>query len=303
MVATDTVPDSERRGLIGALPARLRPFASLMRLDRPIGTWLLFWPCAWSVALAGVDDRWSLFGWFLLGAFAMRSAGCAYNDLVDRDLDRAVERTRLRPLASNRISARSAWILIALLCAVGVVVLVQIERAAQPIALASIVLVAAYPFMKRITWWPQAWLGLVFSWGALVGWPAVTGSISWPPLLLWLGTVFWVLGYDTLYAIQDKEDDALVGVKSTARLFGNRAPQMVALFYTLALAGWSAAIWLVRPDWVALLSLSPAALHLASQAIRADPSDGELALRLFRSNRFTGLLIFLAMLVVGLSSR
>jgi 4-hydroxybenzoate polyprenyltransferase len=229
-VSGDTVPDSERRGLIGALPAGLRPFASLIRLDRPIGTWLLFWPCAWSVALAGVDGRWSLFAWFLLGAFAMRSAGCAYNDLVDRDLDRQVERTRLRPLASKRVSVRSAWILIALLCALGLLVLLQLEPVAQVTALASIALVAAYPFMKRITWWPQAWLGLVFSWGALVGWPAVTSSLAWPPVLLWLGTIFWVLGYDTLYAIQDKEDDALVGVKSTARLFGARAPEMVGLF-------------------------------------------------------------------------
>ena len=145
--SSDIVPDSERRGLIGALPAPLRPYASLMRLDRPIGTWLLFWPCAWSVALAGVGGRWSLFGWLLLGAFAMRSAGCAYNDFVDRDLDRQVERTRLRPLASKRISLRSAWTLIALLCGLGLVVLLQLEPAAQLVALASIALVAAYPFM------------------------------------------------------------------------------------------------------------------------------------------------------------
>ena len=303
MTATDIVPDSERRGFIGALPARLRPYASLIRLDRPIGTWLLFWPCAWSLALAGVGGRWSLFAWFLLGAFAMRSAGCAYNDLVDRDLDQAVERTRLRPLASGRITGRSAWILIALLCGIGLLVLLQLEPAAQLVALASIAFVAAYPFMKRITWWPQAWLGLVFSWGALVGWPAVTGTLDWAPVLLWLGTVFWVLGYDTLYAIQDKEDDALVGVKSTARLFGNRAPAMVGLCYALAATGWAVAIWLVRPDWLALVALVPAAAHLASQAMRADASDGARALDLFRSNRVTGLLVFLAMLVVGLSAR
>ena len=303
MAATDTVPDSERRGLIGALPPRLRPFASLIRLDRPIGTWLLFWPCAWGVALAGVGGRWGLFGWFLLGAFAMRSAGCAYNDIVDQNLDRSVERTRLRPLASKRISARSAWILIALFCAIGLIVLIQLDPVAQLVSLASLLLVAAYPFMKRITWWPQAWLGLVFSWGALVGWPAVAGTLDWPMLPLWLGGVFWVLGYDTLYAIQDKEDDALVGVKSTARLFGDRAPAMVGLAYGVAIVFLCAAVWLVRADWVALLALSPAALHLAWQAMRADPSDADLALRLFRSNRFTGLLIFLGLLVVGLSSR
>ena len=303
MAATDTVPDSERRGLIGALPPRLRPFASLIRLDRPIGTWLLFWPCAWGVALAGVSGRWGLFGWFLLGAFAMRSAGCAYNDIVDQNLDRSVERTRLRPLASKRISARSAWILIAFFCAIGLIVLIQLDQVAQLVSLASLLLVAAYPFMKRITWWPQAWLGLVFSWGALVGWPAVAGTLDWPMLPLWLGGVFWVLGYDTLYAIQDKEDDALAGVRSTARLFGDRAPAMVGLAYALALIFLDTAVWLVRADWVALLALSPAALHLAWQAMRADPSDGDLALRLFRSNRFTGMLIFLGLLVVGLSSR
>ncbi|MES2148000.1 MAG: UbiA family prenyltransferase, partial [Pseudomonadota bacterium] len=172
-IGPDIVPDSERRGLIGALPPRLRPFASLMRLDRPIGTWLLYWPCAWSVALAGVDGRWPLFAWLGLGAFAMRSAGCVYNDIVDRDLDRQVERTRLRPLASGRVSLRSAWILVGFLCLIGLIVLAQLNRLAASIALGSILLVAAYPYMKRITWWPQAWLGLVFSWGALVGWPAV----------------------------------------------------------------------------------------------------------------------------------
>jgi len=299
----EIVPDSERRGLIGALPPRLRPYASLMRLDRPIGTWLLYWPCAWSVALAGVDGRWDLFAWFALGAFAMRSAGCVYNDVVDRDLDRRVERTRLRPLASGRVSLRSAWILIGLLCAIGLAVLLQLDRTAALVALASIAPVAAYPFMKRITWWPQAWLGLVFSWGALVGWPAVTGALSWTPLLLWCGSIAWVIGYDTLYAIQDIEDDALVGVKSSARRLGDKAPLGIAIFYALAVVLWGAAIWTVRPDWIALLALVPAALHLANQALRADPRDGEGALRLFRSNRTCGLLIALAMLVVGLSSR
>ena len=303
MTATiETVPDSERRGLIGALPPRLRPFASLMRLDRPIGTWLLYWPCAWGVALAGVGERWDLFLWLALGAFAMRSAGCVYNDIVDRDLDRSVERTRLRPLASGRTSLRAAWVLTIGLCLIGLVVLLQLDRTAQMVALASLALVAAYPFMKRITWWPQAWLGLVFSWGALVGWPAVTGSLEPPAVLLWLGSVAWVVGYDTLYAIQDMEDDALVGVKSSARRLGDMAPLGVVIFYALALAGWGAAIWLVKPDLLALVALVPAALHLANQALRADSKDGEGALALFRSNRSCGLLVFLAMLVVGLSA-
>jgi 4-hydroxybenzoate polyprenyltransferase len=300
---SDIVPDSERRGLIGALPQRLRPFASLMRLDRPIGSWLLYWPCAWSVALAGVDDRWDLLLWFGLGAFAMRSAGCVYNDIVDRDLDRQVERTRLRPLASGRVSLRSAWQLIGLLSLVGLVVLLQLNPLAAVVAVASLAPVAAYPFMKRLTWWPQAWLGIVFSWGALVGWPAVTGSLGWTPLLLWFGSIAWVVGYDTLYAIQDIEDDALVGVKSSARRLGDRAPLGIGLFYALALLLWGGAIWTVRPDWLALLTLLPAAIHLADQALRADPADGALALKLFRSNRSCGLLLFLVMLVVGFSAR
>jgi 4-hydroxybenzoate polyprenyltransferase len=233
----------------------------------------------------------------------MRSAGCVYNDIVDRDLDAKVERTRLRPLASRRVSLRSAWVLVGLLCAIGLIVLLQLNPTAAIVALASIVPVAAYPFMKRITWWPQAWLGLVFSWGALVGWPAVTGSLDWPALLLWFGSIAWVIGYDTLYAIQDIEDDALVGVKSSARRLGDKAPLGVAVFDAIALVLWGAALWAVRPDWLALAALVPAALHLANQALRADPRDGELALRLFRSNRSCGLLVFLAMLVVGLSSR
>jgi 4-hydroxybenzoate polyprenyltransferase len=155
--------------------------------------------------------------------------------------------------------------------------------------------------MKRITWWPQAWLGLVFSWGALVGWPAVTGSLDSPAILLWLGSIAWVVGYDTLYAIQDMEDDALVGVKSSARRLGDKAPVGVAIFYALALVGWGAAIWQVKPDWLALVALLPAALHLANQALRADAKDGRGALALFRSNRTCGLMVFAAMLVVGLS--
>jgi 4-hydroxybenzoate polyprenyltransferase len=201
------------------------------------------------------------------------------------------------------VSLASAWLLIGLLCLIGLIVLVQLKWIAALIALLSLIPVAAYPFMKRITWWPQAWLGIVFSWGALVGWPAVTGRLALAPLLLWLGSIAWVIGYDTLYAIQDKEDDALVGVKSSARRLGNHAPLGVAIFYGLALVLWAAAIWNVRPDWIALVTLVPAAVHLAGQALRADPGDGDLALALFRSNRSCGLLVGLGMLVVGLSAR
>jgi 4-hydroxybenzoate polyprenyltransferase len=193
-------------------------------------------------------------------------------------------------------------VLIALLCLIGLLVLLQLPLVAQLTSIASVALVAAYPFMKRITWWPQAWLGLVFSWGALVGWASVTGGLDPAAWWLWVGSVFWVVGYDTLYAIQDKEDDALVGVRSSARRLGQRAALGVALFYLLALIGWSLAIWSVRPEPLALLALAPAALHLLGQALRADPDDGEKALALFRSNRFTGLLLALGFAAIGLSS-
>jgi 4-hydroxybenzoate polyprenyltransferase len=238
---------------------------------------------------------------FAIGAFVMRSAGCAYNDIVDRDLDARVERTASRPLASGRVSVRAAWVLVALLSLVGLCVLLMLPLIAQLIALGSLVLVAAYPFMKRITWWPQAWLGLVFSWGALVGWPAVTGEFAVPALLLWLGSVMWVIGYDTLYAVQDIEDDALAGIKSSARALGDQARLGVGICYALALLGWGAAIWAIRPQSLALLALLPAALHLARQVARVDPADGAKALALFRSNRFTGLLLFAGFLVIGLS--
>jgi len=296
----DIVPDSERRGLIGALPRSVRPFASLMRLDRPIGVWLLFWPCAWSVALAGMGGSGiSLLLWLALGAFAMRSAGCVYNDIIDRDLDARVERTRLRPLASNRVSLKAAWALLVGLSLIGLLALVQLKTAAQILALASIALVAAYPFMKRITWWPQAWLGLVFSWGALVGWPAVEGEIELPALLLYAGSIFWVIGYDTIYALQDKEDDALVGVKSSALALGERARLGVTLFYVLALLLWAASIWSLRPQMLALAALLPIAVHLLWQVATLRQEEGSDALAKFRSNRFAGFLMFLACLVVG----
>ena len=300
--ADDIVPDTERRGLIGMLPGAARPFASLMRLDRPIGVWLLFWPGAWAIALAGLGPNGAaLIGWFALGAFAMRSAGCVYNDIVDRDLDAKVERTRLRPLASERVSLKGAWALLVALSAVGLLVLLQLGRTAQIVALASLALVAAYPFMKRITWWPQAWLGLVFSWAALVGWPAVAGEIGLTALLLWGGSVFWVIGYDTIYALQDREDDALVGVKSSALALGRHARAGVALCYALALALWAAALWRERSDGLALIALLPMAVHLLWQVARLKVDDGGDALAKFRSNRFAGLLLFLACLVVGTS--
>jgi 4-hydroxybenzoate polyprenyltransferase len=304
MAATpdDIVPDSERRGLIGALPAAARPYASLMRLDRPIGAWLLFWPGAWAVALAGLGPRGlALILWFGLGAWAMRGAGCVYNDIVDRKLDARVERTRLRPLASGRASLAGAWALLVALSLIGLLVLLQLNATAQLLALASLLAVAAYPFMKRVTWWPQAWLGIVFSWAALVGWAAVTGELGPTALLLYAGAIAWVVGYDTLYAIQDIEDDALIGVKSSARALGARVRFGVGLAYLAALLLWAAALWRVRPDGLALAALLPVAVHLAHQVATLRPGDGEDALHKFRSNRFAGLLMFLACLVVGTS--
>src|SRR4051794_8216783 len=264
--SSDIVPDSERRGLIGILPRPLRPYASLIRLDRPIGAWLLFWPGAWAVALAGLGPHGvRLILWLALGARGMRGAGCVYNDMVDRKLDAQVERTRLRPLASGRATFVGAMVTLKLLGLIGLVVLLQLGRTAQIVALASLAPVAAYPFMKRITWWPQAWLGLVFSWAALVGWPAVTGAIEPTCLLLYAGSICWVIGYDTIYALQDREDDALVGVKSSALALGRHARAGVALFYAGALAFWAAALWRVRPDGLSLVALAPMALHLAWQ--------------------------------------
>jgi len=310
MAEPTIVPDSEQRGALAVLPPTLRDLAQLARFDRPIGAWLLFWPGAWAIALAGAVARaWPLLLWFALGAVAMRGAGCVYNDIVDRALDRRVERTRGRPLASGRVSLRTAWAWLVALCLVGLVVLVNLgSLLAQIVALASLALVAAYPFMKRITWWPQAWLGLVFSWAALVGWcaarPAAFTALPWleaarPGLWLYVGSIFWVIGYDTVYALQDIEDDALAGVKSSARALGRHARAGVAACFALALAGWGLALWSVRPDPIALAALLPMAAHLGWQVLAlrvADPCD---ALAKFRSNRFAGLLLFLACLAVG----
>ena len=297
---TEIVPDTEHRGLVGLLPAPVRPYALLARFDRPIGWWLLFWPGAWAIALSGnALARWDLILWFLLGSIAMRGAGCVYNDIVDRDLDRQVARTRARPVASGAVSLKAAWAWLLALCLVGLVVLVQLHLIGALVALASLALVAAYPFMKRITWWPQAWLGLVFSWAALVGW-AEAPDMPWlPGLLLYAGCIFWVIGYDTIYALQDVEDDALVGVRSSARRLGRHVRGGVAGFYALALLLWGAAFWQLRPDVLALVALLPMASHLGWQVITLAPADGVNALRRFRSNRNAGLLMFAACFVVG----
>jgi 4-hydroxybenzoate polyprenyltransferase len=292
-------PDTEIQGLFRLLPTAARPFALLARFDRPIGWWLLFWPCVYGLALAGgAFTLWPLILWMLLGAIAMRGAGCVYNDIVDRDLDARVARTASRPLASGAISLKAAWGWLLLLCGIGLMVLVQLRIEAIFVALCSLALVAAYPFMKRITWWPQLWLGLVFSWGALVGWVAVTGRIDAAMLWLYVGTIFWVVGYDTIYAMQDREDDALVGIRSSALRMGENVRGGVAFCYGLAIAGWGMAIWGVRPQGQALVALLPAAVHLIYQGASLN-KDGGNALHHFRSNKLTGLLVALACLVVG----
>ena len=299
-VESTVVPDTEHRGLMGLLPAALRPYASLARFDRPIGWWLLYWPCAWALALSGgAHAHWPLFGWLLIGAIAMRGAGCVYNDIADRDLDAKVERTRLRPIASGAVSLRSAWVWLVMLSLAGLVVLLQLRLEAQLVALASLAPVAAYPFMKRITWWPQAWLGMVFSWGAVVGWVAVTGSAGWPMALLYAGSVAWVIGYDTLYALQDREDDALIGVRSSALRLGAYVRGGVLAFYLAAIMLWAGALLMVRPQPVVLIALMPAALHLLWQVVTLKGDDGSDALAKFRSNRFAGFLVGLACLAVG----
>ena len=297
---TDTiVPDTQHRGLVARLPESLRGYAQLARFDRPIGWWLLFWPGAWGVLLAGGGERWSLIGWLLLGAIAMRGAGCVYNDIVDRDLDRKVARTAARPVASGAVSLRAAWAWLLALCLVGLVVLLQLRPAAQIVALASLAPVAAYPFMKRITWWPQAWLGIVFSWAALVGWVEVSGEHLTVLAALYAGCIAWVIGYDTIYALQDREDDALIGVRSSALRLGSHVRGGVALFYAMALALWALAFWELRRDPLALLALLPMAAQLGWQVATLKPDDGGDALAKFRSNRLAGLLLAAGCFVVG----
>lgn len=293
------VPDTQHKGLIAALPLPLRDYAQLARFDRPIGWWLLFWPCAWGVLLAGGQGEWRLLGWLLLGAIAMRGAGCVYNDIVDADIDRQVARTALRPVASGRIGARAAWIWLFALCGGGLIVLLQLRPLAQGVALVSLALVVAYPFMKRITRFPQAWLGLVFTWGAPVGWFALRSDRLEVAAALYAGAVLWCIGYDTIYACQDREDDAMVGIGSSALTLGRHLRAGVAGFYAGALTLWALAFWLYRPDPLALLALVPAAAHLGWQVLTLRDSDADNALARFRSNRTLGLLLALACWVVG----
>lgn len=283
-------------------PQWLRPYLRLSRLDRPIGSWLLLMPCWWSAALAaGIIGKLSqlplIIALFFIGAFVMRGAGCTWNDITDRDLDALVERTRSRPIPAGQVSVPRAVAFLIVQALVGLAVLLQFNRFAVVAGIASLVIVAVYPFMKRITWWPQIVLGLAFSWGALMGFAVTLGRIDATALFLYAGSIAWVIGYDTIYAHQDAEDDALIGIKSTARLFGARTHQALIIFYGLAVVLMGVALVLAGARWFAWIGLVAFAAHLIWQIRRLEISDPALCLRIFKSNRDAGLLLFAGLLV------
>jgi len=280
-----------------ALPATLRPYAKLMRLDRPIGTWLLLWPCWWSLVWAldrapATGAEWLRLGWlyflFGIGAVVMRGAGCTYNDIVDRDFDAKVERTRTRPIPSGAVSVRAAVAFLILQLLVGLAILLQFNWFAVALGVASLLLVFTYPLMKRITYWPQFVLGLAFNWGALLGWAAVTGSLGWAPALLYIGGIAWTLGYDTIYAHQDKEDDILIGVKSTALKFGTATRPWLGGFYAAALALFAAAGVVDSLGWPFFVALAIGAAQLAWQVAYVKLDGAADCLVKFKSNRWFG---------------
>ncbi|MEA2921568.1 MAG: 4-hydroxybenzoate polyprenyltransferase [Bradyrhizobium sp.] len=282
-------------------PQWLRPYLRLSRLDRPIGAWLLLMPCWWSAALAAgatgkIGQLPLTLLLFLVGAFVMRGAGCTWNDITDRHLDALVERTRSRPIPAGQVSVPQAAAFLVVQALIGLAVLLQFNRFAVATGVASLVIVAVYPFMKRITWWPQIVLGLAFSWGALMGFAVTEARIGGAALLLYAGSIAWVIGYDTIYAHQDAEDDALIGIKSTARLFGARTHRALIVFYGLAVVLIGAALALAGARWPAWIGLAAFAGHLAWQIRRLDISDPALCLRVFKSNRDAGLLLFLGLL-------
>jgi 4-hydroxybenzoate polyprenyltransferase len=291
---------------VDLLPPRAALYARLARFDRPAGIWLLFWPCLMGAALAPPAGWWPLWPLFLVGAVAMRAAGCIYNDILDRDLDARVARTAARPLASGAVSLREAWALLVAFSLIGLVVLLALPRTAQLVALASLLLVAAYPLMKRITWWPQAWLGLTFNWGVPVGWAAADPALraDLPVMLLvYAAGIAWTLGYDSIYAAQDVEDDALVGVKSSARALGGALRPAVAAFYavTLLLLGAALLLWTGKP--LLLAALLPVGAHFLRQLARFNPADTPSALAAFRSNQLAGALLLLPLLLAALAMR
>lgn len=288
-------------------PAFSRPYLRLARADRPIGTWLLLLPCWWSLALASLDagraypSPWYLV-LFAVGAFVMRAAGCAYNDIVDRDFDAQVTRTKSRPIPSGQVSPRQALAFVVALGLTGLAVLVQFNTFTIWLAIASLLLVLIYPFMKRITNWPQFVLGLAFNWGALVGWSSQTGALALPALALYVGSVAWTIGYDTIYAHQDKEDDLMLGLKSTALHFGTATPRWVAGFYIVAILAWSIGAVMAGAHVLTFLALAVVAAHFVWQVVSLDPADADNCLTRFRSNRDAGLILFAGLVAdMGLS--
>ncbi len=283
-------------------PRWSRPYLRLSRLDRPIGSWLLLMPCWWSAALAaGVAHTTRqlpfIIALFFVGAFVMRGAGCTWNDITDRDLDALVERTRSRPIPAGQVSVPRAAVFLVVQALIGLAVLVQFNRFAVATGIASLLIVAIYPFMKRITWWPQIVLGLAFSWGALMGFAVTFARIDAAAVLLYTGSISWVIGYDTIYAHQDTEDDALIGVKSTALLFAARTHQALLVFYALAVVLIGAALLLAGSGFPAWIGLAAFAVHLIWQVRRLDIGDPALCLRVFKSNRDAGLMLFAGLLL------
>jgi 4-hydroxybenzoate polyprenyltransferase len=283
-------------------PPWSRPYLRLARFDRPIGSWLLLMPCWWSAALAaGVAQDLSQLplqiALFFIGAFVMRGAGCAWNDITDRDLDDKVERTRSRPIPAGQVSVSQALAFMVVQALIGLVVLLQFNRFAVATGIASLIIVAIYPFMKRITWWPQIVLGLAFSWGALMGFAATFARIDATAVVLYAGSIAWVIGYDTIYAHQDAEDDALIGIKSTARLFGARTREALVVFYGLSVMLIGVALVLAGSRFAAWIGLAAFAAHLVWQINRLDIGDGALCSRVFKSNRDAGLLLFAGLLI------
>ena len=299
---TARVADSTGNWVDTHAPLWTRPYLRLSRFDRPIGSWLLLMPCWWSAALAagmaGDVRRLPLtIALFFVGAFVMRGAGCAWNDITDRNLDAKVERTRSRPLPAGQVSVKQAAAFMVLQALIGLLVLLQFNRFAVMMGIASLLIVAIYPFMKRITWWPQVFLGLAFSWGALMGFAVTFASIDLTALVLYAGSICWVIAYDTIYAHQDTEDDALIGIKSTARLFGAHTHQALIMFYGLAVMLIGVALLSGEARLPAWLGLAAFAAHLAWQIMRLRIDDPALCLHLFKSNKYAGLLLFAGLLV------
>jgi 4-hydroxybenzoate polyprenyltransferase len=300
--AATRVADSTGNWVDTTAPSWSRPYLRLARLDRPIGSWLLLMPCWWSVTLAAgrAHDLRSLpldIALFFLGAFVMRGAGCTWNDITDRDLDAKVERTRSRPIPAGQVSVTQALVFLAAQALIGLAVLLQFNRFTVWTGIASLLIVAIYPVMKRITWWPQIVLGLAFSWGALMGFAAIFGRLDAAAIVLYAGSICWVIGYDTIYAHQDTEDDALIGIKSTARLFAERTRPALVIFYGLAVLLIGVALALAGARFAGWIGLAAFAAHLAWQVNRLQIHDPASCLRLFKSNRDAGLLLLAGLLI------